>query len=398
MFNKWLFFLVATHFINLNILNAAEEKNTFLDRDTFPKILLDTLNWHLNQKWILHLDPISSIPLFNPIDGFLLQTGLKTIFNQSIPFEIYIKPRYAIHRKMFYGEAEFSIYLQKNREKATQWLISGGNFLKQVNQPFIKNEQIISLINLLEGIHPLLFVEKKYINLSIKQSFESPINIAASSMLADRTYLENHRFQWSTFRPNEPLYSFPLKDKSFVNSLTINYGSTLSLHYKKGIAGMVKSQSDFDYLELAFSKLFHLKEKGRIDLNYITGIFFTRNFIHFNDFYHFPTGKTLKTSHPVVTTFRLLDYYQFSTNQYFHRMHLQVQVYEFLWSKLNFLKKQNISENLFINLAVTEKKQPFLELGYALDDILKKIRLEIVIGRYQGAWLGPRIILGPTSL
>jgi hypothetical protein len=37
-------------------------------------------------------------------------------------------------------------------------------------------------------------------------------------------------------------------------------------------------------------------------------------------------------------------------------------------------------------------------MGYAVDNILKNFRLEIVTGILDGKWLGPRIILGPTSL
>ena len=56
---------------------------------------------------------------------------------------------------------------------------------------------------------------------------------------------------------------------------------------------------------------------GRIDVNLTSGKFMQQEFLHFNDFYHFPTGRTLKTSHPVISTFRLLPYYEFSTNNYF---------------------------------------------------------------------------------
>ena len=149
---------------------------------------------------------------------------------------------------------------------------------------------------------------------------------------------------------------------------------------------------------MAFSKSFYGKKFGRTDVSLISGKFMQQEFLHFNDFYHFPTGRTLKTLHPVISTFRLLPYYEFSTNNYFHRLHLQVQMDNFLLNRLTVLKKLNIPENLFINIAFTDKLKPYLEMGYALDNILKNFRLEIVSGRYDGKWLGPRIILGPTSL
>jgi len=393
-----LFIVFATLSFNLNILKAySEKKITSGDKDSFPDVFFDTLIWRMNNNWCLLMEPVYNIPLFNPIDGYLIQTGLKTTFNPRKPFELYFKPRYAFNRKIFYAEAEVSSFIYKNEKNSTQIHLSGGNFLTQVNHPFIKNEQIFSIINLLEGKNPLLYIEKKYLKFAFKQTF-SPFNITATSTFAQRNYSENQIFQRLKFSPNNPLWSYSLRDKSFTNSISFTYTPLFSLTYKKGIADFLKSESNFDYLEMAISKSFNFKEKVSIDFNYISGKFLNQEFIHFNDFYHFPTGRTLKVSHPVVTTYRLLDYYNFSTKNYFHRIHLQVQTTDFLLSKLNFIKKFNIMENLFFNLAVTENKAPFLEIGYALDYILEKFRLEIVIGRFEETWLGPRIILGPVSL
>jgi len=366
--------------------------------DSFPALFLDSLHLHIKDHWVISLAPLSNVPLFNPIDGFLIQTGFTTRFNGNKPVEFSLNPRYAIQRKSFYAVANFSAFVHKDDFSSTQLFFSGGNFLTQVNQPFIKNEQIISVINVFEGSNPLLFIEKKFLKVHIKQTLFSNIIFQASSEFADRTYLENYTFQRWKFKRNEPLETFNLNDKALIHTLSLSYSPILCINYKKGIPGFLKSESNFDYLELAFFQSFNLKKIGRIDFNFTSGKFLKQEFIHFNDFYHFPTGRTLKSSHPVVSTFRLLPYYEFSTNNYFHRMHLQTQTSEFLLSKWSILKKSNILENLFINLAITDKLQPFLEMGYALDNIFKNFRLEIVSGRYDGKWLGPRIILGPTSL
>jgi len=366
--------------------------------DSFPSLFLDSLNLHFKDHYVISLSPLFNVPLFNPIDGLLIQTGFTSQFNGNKPIEFSLNPRYAIQRKSFYVAADFSAFVHKDDFSSTQLLFSGGNFLTQVNQPFIKNEQIISVINVFEGSNPLLFIEKKFLKVHIKQTLFSNIIFQASSEFADRTYLENYTFQRWKFKRNEPLESFNLNDKALIHTLSLSYSPILSINYKKGIPGFLKSESNFDYLELSFSRSFNLKKIGRIDFNFTSGKFLKQEFIHFNDFYHFPTGRTLKSSHPIVSTFRLLPYYEFSTNNYFHRMHLQTQTGDFLLSKWSILKKSNILENLFINLAITDKLQPFLEMGYALDNILKNFRLEIVSGRYDGKWLGPRIILGPTSL
>jgi hypothetical protein len=395
---RFLGFFFAIN-LNLNFLYANSSllgPSTTID--SFPTVLLDSIRIKLNKHWDISLSPISNVFLFNPIDGFLLQSGFKSRFNGKKPVIFSFQPRYAIQRQILYGEAEISSFIVNDEINSSQLFFSAGNFLTQVNQPFIKNEQIISIINVLDGVNPLLFIEKKFLKVQLKQTFYSNFILQASSEFADRNYLENYTFQRWNFKRNEPLESFKLRDKALIHTFLLSYSPFLTINFKKGMPGFLESESNFDYLELAFSQSFKVKKFGRLDVNFISGKFLRQDFLHFNDFYHFPTGRTLKTRHPVVSTFRLLPFYEFSTNNYFHRIHIQTQTSNFFLSKWSFIKKSKVLENLFINLAITDKLQPFLEMGYALDNILKIVRLEIVSGRYDGKWLGPRIILGPTSL
>ena len=162
-----LFGLFLAINLNLNLLYA----NTSLSRplvpiDSFPEVFLDSVHIRVNNHWDISLSPISNVPLFNPIDGFLLQTGFKSTFNTKRPIAFSLHPRYAIQRKTLYAEAEFSAVIFNDEINSSQLFFSAGNFLTQVNQPFIKNEQIISLINVLDGVNPLLFIEKKFLNIS----------------------------------------------------------------------------------------------------------------------------------------------------------------------------------------------------------------------------------------
>jgi hypothetical protein len=395
---RFLGFFFAIN-LNLNFLYANTSLSSPLAPiDSFPEVFLDSIHIRVNKHWDINLSPISNVFLFNPIDGFLCQTGIKSRFNANKPVTFSLHPRYAIQRKILYAEAEVSAFLVNEKINSSQLFFSAGNFLTQVNQPFIKNEQIISIINVLDGVNPLLFIEKKFFKVQFNQTLFSNFIFQASSEFADRTYLENYTFQRWNFSRNEPLESFKLRDKALIHTFSLSYFPFLTINFKKGTPGFLESESNFEYLELAFSQSFNVKKFGRIDVNLTSGKFMQQEFLHFNDFYHFPTGRTLKTSHPVISTFRLLPYYEFSTNNYFHRIHIQTQTANFLLSKWSFIKKSRVLENIFINLAITDKLQPFLEMGYALDNILKKFRLEIVSGRYDGKWLGPRIILGPTSL
>jgi hypothetical protein len=153
--------------------------------DSFPALFLDSLHLRFKDHWDISLSPLSNVPLFNPIDGFLVQTGFTTRFNGSKPVEFSLRPRYAINRKSFYAVADFSAFIYKDDFNSTQFLFSGGNFLQQVNQPFLKNEQIISIINVLDGINPLLFIEKKFFKIQITQTLHSKFKLSLASEFAD---------------------------------------------------------------------------------------------------------------------------------------------------------------------------------------------------------------------
>lgn len=396
--NRLIWFIATYFFLVKETFGEVSEVNSFEYIDSFPKIILDTFYLKSNLKYDVYLAPLSEIPLFNPIDGFLIQTNIGARINLNNPVSLSFRPRYAFHRKCFYGDLDFLIFLHKRKNSSTLLKMSGGNFLNQVNEPFRKNEQIISILNVLEGFNPLLFMERKYLKFQIKQSFFDYFSLLATLEFADRTYLNSYQFKNFRFSPNIPLEGYNLNDKAFIQTFEFSYTPLFTIAYKKGVKGFMGSESDFDFIQLELSHAIKFNKKGRLDLSFISGRFLSQKFIHFNDYYHFPTGRTLKSSNPLSSSFRLLAYYSFSTKNYFHRFHFQIQSSDFLLSRFPLLKRGKILENLFVNVAITDQLNPFIEVGYSLDHILKICRLEIVAGRFDGKWLGPRIILGTFGL
>jgi hypothetical protein len=380
-----------------NFLRAREFPIITGRIDSFPNLILDSVFIKSNPKYDIFLSPLSDIALFNPIDGFLIQSKAGVRIKRERPLVFVFKPRYSINRQSIYAEAELSGILGKYPKNKTSYLFSGGTFLYQVNEPFKKNEQIISLSNIIEEINPLLYIQKKYGNIQLNHDFPYLLRLSGSLEYAHRFYQEIYAFKNFRFSPNLPPSGFNKLDKAFISTFDVSYSSHLILSYKKGIKGWAGSHSDFDFIQLIVSGTIPLSMKNRLDLSVITGRFLRRNFIHFNDYYHFPTGRTLKSSNPVVTGFRLLDYYGFSTNHYFFRFHVQSQSENFFLNKLSFIKKGKILENVFLNVALTEKVTPYFEIGYALDHVFNFCRLEVAIGRVGDEWLGPRIILGPIA-
>ena len=74
--------------LNLNLLYAANFIPFYsVNIDSFPSVLLDSFHLYRNELLDISLSPISNVTLFNPIDGFLLQTGFTSRFNYDKPVE-----------------------------------------------------------------------------------------------------------------------------------------------------------------------------------------------------------------------------------------------------------------------------------------------------------------------
>jgi len=91
-----LFYLITTYILlsQVSIANTIyfyESEKT----DSFPQLLLDSIYIKSNLRFKLFLEPISEMPLFNPIDGFLVQTKLGINFNNNKKYSVLIRPRYA---------------------------------------------------------------------------------------------------------------------------------------------------------------------------------------------------------------------------------------------------------------------------------------------------------------
>lgn len=204
-----LFYLITTYILlsQVSIANTIyfnESEKT----DSFPQLLLDSIYIKSNLRFKLFLEPISEMPLFNPIDGFLVQTKLGINFNNNKKYSVLIRPRYAFNRKKLYAEGEMSGFFHKGKAYSTFFNFSVGNFLNQLNEPFRKNEQIIGLINVTEAKNPLLFVENKFWKFQITQSVLSNISFLASTEHLNRTYLDNFSFTRFNFSSNQPLGQF----------------------------------------------------------------------------------------------------------------------------------------------------------------------------------------------
>jgi hypothetical protein len=76
--------------------------------------------------------------------------------------------------------------------------------------------------------------------------------------------------------------------------------------------------------------------------------------------------------------FRLLDYYQFSTQKSYAAGFAYVKFRKLLLTQFPLVRFAGVKENVFVNHLKTEQSPHYTEIGYSIDRIFRLFRLELV--------------------
>jgi hypothetical protein len=153
---------------------------------------------------------------------------------------------------------------------------------------------------------------------------------------------------------------------------------TFFLNYNKGIPDVAKSTTDFDQIEIGFKHQLELGIRGTLDIHTRLGHFFRNENMTFLDYKHFKANQTPFVTTDPVETFRLLEYYRYSTNDSYLIGHGHLQFRKFLLTQIMEARLLGFKENLFVNYLYTDASENYMEVGYGIDKIFRFLRLEIV--------------------
>lgn len=98
----------------------------------------------------------------------------------------------------------------------------------------------------------------------------------------------------------------------------------------------------------------------------------------FTDFKHFNGGLTVIAPTNLTNNYRLLDYYQYSTQQSYASLFTHIRFRKFLFTHIPLVRISGVKENLFINYLKTDFSPHYVEVGYTIDQIFRLFRLEFV--------------------
>ena len=353
---------------------------------------------------------------FNTVDGWTYKQefNLRKEFSPGKKLSIYPEIGYAFNRKtpMWNIHNSFS-YAPLKR---AGFFLDFGQRSLDFNTEYGISRSLNSISSLFFRYNFLRLYEESYFKTGNNIDLSNGLQLSASIKYADRKHLKNST-DYSFFfvddrdyEDNQPenihLTNYPLEDQeSFVFSLGLSYTPdyyyrirkgvkymvssdypTFHIEYKKGIPGTFNSRADFDFIEGQISKSEDLGIFSNLDWSISAGGFITNKDMHFTDFKHFNTQEIPLLLDRPENTFMLLEYYRYSTPEWFTEAHIKYNTPFLLIKLLPFFSEKLWQETLYGSYLYQPEFKNYVELGYGLTDVYFVADAGIFVGFEDGKY------------
>ncbi|GGH47118.1 hypothetical protein GCM10007423_47390 [Dyadobacter endophyticus] len=152
-----------------------------------------------------------------------------------------------------------------------------------------------------------------------------------------------------------------------------------SVNYRKGIHNAFGSDVDFDFVQIGIQHGFETGIRSKLRYKLAAGSFLNKNAVQFPDYQHFAGNRFFFQLGDPVGTFRMLDYYKYSTSKEFFEAHVLTELRQFLLTQIPWFRILGVKENFFLHYLATPDSDNYAELGYGLDiGIRFPLRVEVV--------------------
>ena len=360
---------------------------------------------------------------FNTVEGFNLiyKVAIGTVLQDTNKTRLSLTPllRYSFEREKFLGYGTIRLSNRKMRLEFER-----GAYVEQYNS----DDPILPIVNtfttLLLERNLMKIYQRNYYELRYRKVINPFLTINTTWNRAYRQELFNNsdyklinNNKVGEYTPNRPINeelpddgtlsggtAFP-DHTAFVGSVGISTrpwlkyrirngrkyaidrsSPTLTFDYRKGINAL-GSAVDFDNIELGIKHEVKIGVRGNIDFYLRGGTFLNSSKMYFMDYKHFLGNKTPFSTNDPVGSFRLLDYYKYSTNDEYFVANVHYQFRKFLVSNITYVRLAGIRENIFVNYLATPTSGNYTEVGYSIDNILRIFRLEAAAAFREGKFV-----------
>jgi len=172
----------------------------------------------------------------------------------------------------------------------------------------------------------------------------------------------------------------------------------VSINYRKNF-GASSSEFNSDLFTANVRQFVSLGNFGNFRYNVRSGIFLQQKDIPFMDYLHANGNQVKLAPSNKMTSFGLLDYYQFSTNGKYAEAHLEQNFKGFLLGKIPLINKLNFHLVAGAKGLFTGERKPYAEYSIGLDNIgvgkWRFLRVDYVKSNFNGT-KGDGLLLGIT--
>jgi hypothetical protein len=363
--------------------------------------------FYLSKNWkLVYPSPLVNLN-FNTVEGYNLDIPLQFRYLKKGVRIIQFGPeiRYGFSNREWNISGNVNYYFSRALMGKGLVKLSGGREIRQFNN----ENPIFPIINSVTSLLGVKNYMKIYRNDFLKLTYNTPLNyhlqIESSVEWASRSALENHsneswvRKKGRIYTPNAPyniedsVTAFP-EHQAFVLKGKLNYRPIvkfvkrngvkmpvtdlfplLSLEYQGGIKGIFGSDVDYHRLEGSIRHQFE-GHRRTLDFKLFAGKTFGANQLYFMDYKHFTGNHTALILTDPLNSYRLLDYYTYSTKDYYYGAFSTLTLNRFLLSRIFWLNISGVKESLSFNYLKTANSTDYVELGYGLENILKIFKIE----------------------
>lgn len=340
---------------------------------------------------------------YNTVDGFHggYQISIGNRADKKLNWEAGPLVRYNIARESFNYEGELRFF-----GKGWALQFNGGKMPKQYSYDYPISPYSNTLFTLIGNRNHLKEYEQTFFKAGYEQEITGGVGFELTGEYAERVRLTNNTDivfidnKKLLFTSNDPLHieGAPglFNDHTAVISdfsiwfqpfweYKVSHGTkvkdysgspSLTLRYRKG---WEEENHPFDFMSANFRHKLAIGAGSLLSMNINAGKFIGDNKpVYFHDFAHFPGNRVLVTPLDPVKSFRMLHYYQYSTDDEYVFGLFNYQFRRLALTQFDYFRRQGIRENILLNALLTDESKQYAELGYALNYVFRFMRIEFV--------------------
>lgn len=329
--------------------------------------------------------------------------------------------RYAFSRNVLSG-----ILRTDFRTRGHRFTLEGGRYVHQYNSDEPIHHIINSMTTLFLEDNLMKLYERNYVDFKWRDRISPFVTAYTQWTWSRRSELTNSSditwvdYKEKQYTPNAPVNreltdtSFPTHN-AFVGIIGLearpwqkfrirngnrqrvtNSSPVLMAEFRRGF-GALNSDVSFEMLELGVRHQLKFGIRGTLDVVVKGGTFFSGRRMYFMDYKHFLGNQTPFVTTDPIGSYRLLDYYAFSTKDKYATINAHYHLRKFLITRIAYVRLAGITENIFVNYLATPTSNNYFELGYGLDGILRIFRLEFAGSFQQGNYMATGFRIGIAS-